>query len=300
VAEKAGFIPCMLYLITLLFPISGCTNLVTTYAYIQVIKDMREKDETDMGGERETFLTTHWSLIEDVQSREDKDHALIGLLLDKYWKPVYCYLRRKGYSNEEAKDLTQGFFHEVVLSRELVRRADQSRGRFRSFLLHALNQYLIDEKRRQTSLKRIPRDKLVPLDFTDPPVLPHIISMQAPEECFNYAWKSTLLDQSLSQVHEKCSEQGMETHWHVFREKVVKPILDDVKPLSLNEICAKYNIENETRASNMIVTVKRRFQAALKKNVRNTVISEDQIDEELREILKFFPKGAQDSKNPPD
>ncbi|NIP51746.1 MAG: hypothetical protein GWN94_15880, partial [Phycisphaerae bacterium] len=131
---------------------------------------MREKDETEMGGERETFLTTHWSLIEDVQSREDKDRALIGLLLDKYWKPVYCYLRRKGYGNEEAKDLTQGFFHEVVLSRELIRRADQSRGRFRSFLLHALNQYLIDEKRRQTSLKRIPRNKLVPLDFTDPPV----------------------------------------------------------------------------------------------------------------------------------
>ena len=98
---------------------------------------MREKDQTDMGGERETFLTTHWSLIEDVQSGDDKDRALIGLLLDKYWKPVYCYLRRKGYNNEQAKDLTQGFFHEVVLSRELVRRADQSKGRFRSFLLHA-------------------------------------------------------------------------------------------------------------------------------------------------------------------
>ena len=88
-----------------------------------------------MGGETETFLTTHWSLIEDVQSRGDKDRALIGLLLGKYWKPVYCYLRRKGYDNEQAKDLTQDFFHEVVLSRDLVRRADQSKGRFRSFLL---------------------------------------------------------------------------------------------------------------------------------------------------------------------
>ena len=92
----------------------------------------------------------------------------------------------------------------------------------------------------------------------------------------------------------------METHWHVFLERVVKPILEDVEPLSLKEICVKYNIENEARASNMIVTVKRRFQTALKKNVRNTVISEDQIDEELRKILKFFPKGAQDSKNPSD
>jgi RNA polymerase sigma-70 factor (ECF subfamily) len=213
---------------------------------------------------------------------------------------VYCYLRRKGYNNEQAKDLTQGFFHEVVLSRELVQRADQSKGRFRSFLLHALNQYLIDEKRKEASYKRIPKDKLVPLDVVAPPVLPHAISRQAPEECFNYAWKSTLLDQSLSQVQDQCSEQGMETHWHVFREKVVRPILADVEPLSLKEICAKYNVESEARASNMIVTVKRRFQSALKKNVRNTVISEDQIDEELREILKFFPKSAQDSQNPPD
>jgi len=287
-------------LITLSFSVSGCTNLVTTYAYIQVIKDMRPKDQTDMGGERETFLTTHWSLIEDVESGDDKDHALIGLLLDKYWKPVYCYLRRKGYNNEQAKDLTQGFFHEVVLSRDLVQRADQSKGRFRSFLLHALNQYLIDEKRRQGALKRIPRDKLVPLDFTNPPVLPHAISKQPPEECFNYAWKSTLLDQSLSQVRDQCLDQGMEKHWHVFREKVVKPILEDLEPLSLKEICAKYNIESGTRASNMIVTVKRRFQAALKKNVRNTVTSEKQIDEELREILRFFPKSAQDSENPSD
>lgn len=67
-------------------------------------------DQTDMGGLREAFLTTHWSLVEHIQSEEDKDRVLIGLLLDRYWKPVYCYLRHKGFDNEEAKDLTQGFF----------------------------------------------------------------------------------------------------------------------------------------------------------------------------------------------
>ena len=114
------------------------------------------RDRTDMGGAGETFLTTHWSLIEDVKEHEDKDRALIGLLLERYWKPVYCYLRRKGYGNEQAKDLTQGFFHEVVLSRSLIERADQSKGCFRSFLLHALNQHLIDEQRKETAQKRVP------------------------------------------------------------------------------------------------------------------------------------------------
>ena len=89
---------------------------------------MAYRDRTDMGGERETFVTTHWSLIGEVKEHEDKDRVLIGLLLKRYWKPIYCYLRRKGYGNEQAKDLTQGFFHEVVLRRHLVDRADQSRG----------------------------------------------------------------------------------------------------------------------------------------------------------------------------
>ena len=84
------------------------------------------RDRTDIGGERETFLTTHWSMIQGVKAQEDKDRALIGLLLERYWKPVYCCLRRKGYGNEEAIDLTQGLFHDVVLNRRLAERADSS------------------------------------------------------------------------------------------------------------------------------------------------------------------------------
>lgn len=92
---------------------------------------MRPHDYTDMGGTGEVFLTTHWSLIEDIKSKEDRNEALISLLLERYWKPVYCYLRQKGHNNEQAKDLTQDFFHEVVLNRNLLGRAEQCKGRFR-------------------------------------------------------------------------------------------------------------------------------------------------------------------------
>jgi len=253
-----------------------------------------------MGGVRETFLTTHWSLIEDIQSGQDKDRALIGLLLERYWKPVYCYLRQKGYDNEQAKDLTQSFFHEIVLNRDLIKKADQAKGRFRSFLLHALNEYLIDQQRRQAAQKHIPKEKLVPLDIVEPPELPQVVTELGPEDCFNYAWKSVLLDQTLSEVEAQCRQQGMEAHWYAFYERVVQPTLRNFEPASLKEICTKYNIEDEAKASNMIITVKRRFQAALKKNVRTTVISESEINDELKEILKFFPKSAQDSKNSSD
>ena len=125
---------------------------------------MSPKDQTDMGGLRQSFLTTHWSLIEGIQQHEDQDRTLISLLLERYWKPVYLYLRRTGCENEQAKDLTQGFFHEIVLGRRLIQKADPSKGRFRAFLLHALKQYLIDTKRRQSIQANIPPDKLVSLE----------------------------------------------------------------------------------------------------------------------------------------
>jgi len=132
-------------------------------------------DQTNMGGTKEVFLTTHWSLIEEVKSTGGRDPSPIDLLLKIYWKPVYCYLRHKGYGNEQAKDLTQGFFHEVVLKRDLVQRAERCKGRFRSFLLHALNQYLTNVQIAEVAKKRIPADKLVPLEMIDPAEVPQAV-----------------------------------------------------------------------------------------------------------------------------
>jgi hypothetical protein len=254
---------------------------------------MKYRDQTDIGGTTEAFLTTHWSLIENIRSTEDRDRALIGVLLDKYWKPVYCYLRRKGYDNEQAKDLTQGFFHEIVLNKNLVQRADQAKGRFRSFLLHALNQYVINEHEKQSAQKRIPRERLVRIDTIDLAAIPQHVSELDPEDSYNYAWLSALLDEVLAEVEAGCTRDGLETHWKVFNERIVQPILSDGQPPSLAELCTKYGIEDEKRASNMAITVKRRFQAAMKEHVRRTVLTEDQISDELSELMRFFGEGAQ-------
>jgi len=253
---------------------------------------MQRRDYTEMGGAGGVFLSTHWSLIEDIKKRPDQDGALIGLLLERYWKPVYCYLRRKGYDNEQAKDLTQGFFHDIVLNLSLLQRADQSQGRFRSFLLYALNQYLMNENRRETAQKYIPKDKIVSLNAIEPPDLPQSVIESSPEDSYNYAWVSALLDQVLSNIQRACCEEGMETHWSVFREKVVEPLLHNAAPPSLRDLCEKYGVESEKKASNMIVTVKRRFQAALKQTIRSTVASESEMAEELKEMMQFLPKRA--------
>ncbi len=257
---------------------------------------MRRSDYTDMGGTGGAFLTTHWSLIDNIRSSDDRNRDLIGLLLSRYWKPVYCYLRRKGYGNEQAKDLTQGFFHEIVLGLDLIQRADQSKGRFRSFLLFALNQYLMNEERRQTAQKRIPRNRLISLDAVDTPVLPQSVVESNAEDSYHYAWVSALLDHVLSDVKRTCCQQGMETHWLVFRDRVVLPMLNNAARPSLPDVCRKHGVESEKKASNMIVTVKRRFQSILRQHVRSTVASDSQTDDELRQIMQFLPKKAQHSQ----
>jgi RNA polymerase sigma-70 factor (ECF subfamily) len=250
-------------------------------------------DQTEMGGTRGVFLTTHWTLIEDVKASPDKNIALVGLLLETYWKPVYCYLRRKGRDNEQAKDLTQDFFHEVVLNRNLVGRADKDKGRFRSFLLYALNQYLINKDRDKRAQKRIPREKLASLDMMELPNLPESFSQASAEDSYNYAWLSALLERVISEVRIACSEHGMEIHWLLFKDHVLDPILGADEPTSLTELCDKYGIEDTKKASNMMMTVKRRFHKVLMEHVRKSVASEEQITEELEYLIKFLPKRAQ-------
>jgi hypothetical protein len=86
----------------------------------------------------------------------------------------------------------------------------------------------------------------------------------------------------------------MELHWQVFSERVAQPTLNNLPAPSLVEVCKRHDIKDPGKASNMILTVKRRFQAVLRQHIRSTVISEGMIPEEVREISRFFPKSLQD------
>jgi len=256
---------------------------------------MGSDDYTDMGGVGKVFLTTHWSLIEKAGvSDRDKNRALIELLIKKYWKPVYCYLHRRGYQNEEAKDLTQGFFQEVVLGRKLIDKADRTKGRFRSFLLTALNHYLINIYHKEAAKRHVPREKLFSMEIADMSILPQAISTLTPEDSFTYTWVSSMLEQVVAAVKVECDQNGKIVHWQVFQDRILLPIMKGGDPPELEAICDKYGISNTVKASNMIVTVKRRFQALLQQHIRNSVMSEREADEELKEIRRFLPKVAQD------
>ena len=250
---------------------------------------MRFDDHTSIGGERRAFEDTPWTAIDKLRAGENANSdAVTGDLLKPYWKPVYCYLRRKGHGNEEAKDLTQGFFYEIVLGQKLIQQADRAKGRFRTFLLTALDRYLVSVHRKKTAKKRMPKEGLIRFEDVGTAEMPDAISEFTPEESFSYAWLSGLLDAMLMEIEAECCACDMRTHWQLFHARVVQPIMEAKRPPSLTEICGEYGIEDSQKASKMIYTVKRRLRAAIKQCVRQSVSSEDEVDQEISEMLKLF------------
>ena len=95
-------------------------------------------------------------------------------------------------------------------------------------------------------------------------------------------------------MEAKCYEDGKTVHWCLFRDRLLRPIIERIDPVSIKELCATYGIEDSAKVSNMIVTVKRRFQATLKQRLRDSVISDEHVEGEVEEIQRFFPKIAQE------
>lgn len=250
---------------------------------------MNRFDKTNMGGKNEAFLTTRWSDIHNAQSYEGaKKQEIINKLLRKYWKPVYCYLRRKGYDNENAKDLTQGFFHEIILGKHLIQQSDKTKGKFRTFLLTSLDRYVTDVYRYKAAQKRTPEEGIAKMDTSELSNLPISNPELTPDQAFHYAWVADLLNQVLSTVKNEYYNTGKNTHWEVFYAKILVPIFENVEPLPLEDICKKYRVDTVSRASNMILSIKRRFRSVLKQRLRQLVQSDSEADEEFTELFNII------------
>src|SRR5262245_803754 len=103
---------------------------------------------------REGFLTTHWSLVVKAGGSKSVDgQRALTTLCENYWYPLYAFVRRKGHHADEAQELTQAFFTQL-LATDSLKLADRERGKFRSFLLGAMQHFLAKEWRRAKALKR--------------------------------------------------------------------------------------------------------------------------------------------------
>jgi hypothetical protein len=117
-------------------------------------KHLLNRDEDSNGSARQQFMTTSWSMI--VQAGEQKSgesRLALENLCQLYWYPLYAFVRRKGHSRVDAEELTQGFFAHL-LDRDRLQLADRQKGRFRSFLLRSIENFMIQEWRSVQAQKR--------------------------------------------------------------------------------------------------------------------------------------------------
>jgi len=233
-------------------------------------------DYTSLGGMNRQFPPTQWTMILDLKRRE----AILAELCTKYWKPLYHYLRCKGFSNEEAKDLVQGFFTENVLGREFLEKVDRTRGKFRNFLLVAIRNYAINvQKKNKTPPKRDEEiDDLAGIDD--------------PETEFNRTWADELLQQVLKELENECHRRGKIAHWQIFREWLLEPTIDDDRA-QMSSICAKHDVANASQAYNMISKTKIRFRAILRNHLRSFVDSDAQVDAEISAFIDIFSRNPE-------
>src|SRR5437870_2672684 len=176
------------------------------------------RSEMAAGGlaEPRGFGTTRWSLILSAAASnadERKAREAIAELCRTYWRPVFVFVSRQGYPVEEAQDLTQDFFA-MILESNWLRRADEHRGRFRSFLLKSLQNFLSHAEERTRATKRGGRMAFVSWDewLAEAPsqlmLSAQTIESLPPEHLFDLRWAATVVEHALQRLREQCERKG--------------------------------------------------------------------------------------------
>jgi len=242
-----------------------------------------------LGGVETRLPETRWSLIlgAHTQDKTRQELALHNLTM-AYWKPIYCCLRRRRYDNEEAKDLTQDFFHKFIITGKLLETADREVGCFRQLLSTALKRFIINVERDKKRKKRAPKEGIIPLASIELGNL----NIPAPEatadQAFDYAWITSLLDQTVAETRKQCFESGQDVHWKIFHRKILAPILEGADDISMEEISRMHKLKDANQANSRVVTVKRRFGRILMHRLRDLTGSDNQADAEFNEIMRFL------------
>jgi len=165
------------------------------------------RQDTEILGDRIRFQKTSWDLVKSAEHSRGMD-----VLIRAYWKPLYFFVRQKGFDNETAKDIVQDFLADV-LERGTIARADPARGKFRTFLLTALCNFIRDWHKSSNRLKRGGGHVTLSLDFDvgERQYSVEIASGETPETILNRAWLQSVLEESIAQL------SGNPVHLQAFR-----------------------------------------------------------------------------------
>jgi DNA-directed RNA polymerase specialized sigma24 family protein len=252
-------------------------------------KDLHSRDTSDKAKKPGLFAQTDWGVLKRLKevSRSEQE-PLLEVLAKKYWTPIFQYLLIQGYDQFESQDLAQDFFV-FALETQLFSKADPERGRFRSFLLGSLNNFLLNQRRKKSAQKRHPEggfasvEELAEFGYYQPKAL---INKETPEMIFHRAWLREVVRNVLQSLEQEFRNTGKITHFILFRSRVVAPELDGEQPPPLKDQAHELGLKY-MEAANQIITAKRAFLRILEKEVQSYTSSKD-ASQEKQDVLDLF------------
>lgn len=226
-----------------------------------------------------SFVTTCWTLIDRVRSEDEETRrAAAEECARLYWPPVYACARRLTRTRDEALDLTQAFFADVVLARGLFERADQTAGSARSLVRAALKRFATDQWRRgqargkglQVSGEAIEREESLARD-------------EDPGTAFDRRWALSMFEEAMRRCETHFENAGRAQHWRLFEARVVRE-----SPVPLSEAASTFGFESAALAAAAVQTVKRRLDAILRDVVAETARDQREATSEFEQVVSML------------
>jgi RNA polymerase sigma factor (sigma-70 family) len=250
---------------------------------------MSDTDSANHGGNdsivpgEQWFATTQWTTV--LMARDEQSPKAVEALeqlCHRYWPPIYAFIRRRGRRPEEAQDLTQEFFARL-LEKKYLEAADPSKGRFRTLLLTAVSRFLINEHERAQAQKRGGGAVHFSLEaetaedgYRFEPADP-----ATPETVYERRWAETVLESVLARLRGEFERAG-----EVGRFEVLKPFLAAEKQThSGAEVAVRLGI-TESAVYSAVHRLRQRYGELLREEVAHTVADPQEIDEELRHLVR--------------
>jgi len=240
------------------------------------------------GGAQE-FPSTRWSLVARAgQPDAEAKREALGQLLVRYLPALRAHLvYRKRLPPEKADDLVQEFVTNKILEKDLIARADQQLGKFRTLLLTALDRFVRNQIRDEHAKKRAPRSGAV-LAFDER--FQDLPAGQQPSEAFDVAWARGVIAEALRQMQAECESLGRQDIWGVFQCRVVGPILEAAPPVDYKQLVERFGFQSPTQAANVLTTAKRMYARALRSAVGQYTQDEQEIEAEINELKEVLAR----------
>ena len=223
-------------------------------------------------------------MLLSARSQAPGFQVAFGELYRIYWYPLYAYIRRRGHAPEEVQDLTQGFFLHL-LEHKTLGRADPLKGKFRSFLLGSLQNYLSTEAERARCLKRGGAVEFIPLDVKDAEDRYRLepIDAMTPEKIFDARWAMALLAEAMSRLSREYVAQGKARTF-----EVLKVFLD---PLNSKKLPTYGQMADQLKVSvaavkTLIHRLRRQYTVFVREEISRTVSDAGDVDVEIHELCE--------------